>query len=511
MTSKKPIRLDAYVRVSRIGDRDAAGESFITVDEQKRKIGHWAAAHGHEIVRTWEELDVSGSKTDRPMLNEVMRRIEAGETDGMVVATLDRFSRSLMGALVLLKRIDEAGGVFAAVDGNVDLTTDTGRAFVQILFVFAELEWRRRKGYWSDARRNAVDRGIVVSPTAFGYKRDAAGRYAPDPDTAWVVTEMFERRAAGETYTAIRDWANSCGVLPQRGSGWSAMTIRQMLANPTYLGTIRSGEFVREGSHPPLVSPVTFEAASRRRPRRQPYGDVPLLRGLVRCSGCRYTMQWYGNRSRGDMGPLYRCTRSDHTGDCPAPSTIVAKKAKRSMGLEDYVRDQAFARLPSGFPVESPTDVDIDLDGLEREVKLAEADLAAYAGSTAIMRAAGEKAFAAGLDTRREAMEAAQSALDEARRRAGVLQTMRDPREDWESMSPLDRNEWLASMIQVVFVRQSQSNGRGSITGASPGRVHIVWADEPPLDLPRQGRRDYVMRSFVFADETHDDPGVVLS
>lgn len=519
MTTRKStpaaaLRLDAYVRVSRVGDRDAAGESFITVDEQKRKIGHWAAAHDHQIVQTFEEIDVSGSKTDRPMLNEIMRRIEAGETDGLVVATLDRFSRSLMGALELLKRIDDAGGVFAAVDGNVDLTTDTGRAFVHILFVFAELEWRRRKGYWSDARRNAVDRGVRVSAVPFGYLPDDGGRYVPDPDTAWFVTELFERRAGGDSFGALRHWANSCGVNPRRASTWTNMTIRQMLQNPAYLGQIRSLDHVNEGAHAPLVSPVVYATANQRKPRRHASGrDVPLLRGLVRCAACRYTMSWYANHDRGDMGPLYRCARGYQAGDCPAPSAIVASNPKRGVGLEEYVRDQAFARLPSGFPTLTPGGETVDLDGLEQAAKLAEADLAAYAGNVSIMRAAGEDAFTTGLDVRRRAMEDAAAALNEGRRRAGVLQAIRDPREDWESMTPLDRNEWLASMIQAVFVRPiaDAADRNGSVTGASPARVHIVWISEPPLDLPRQGRRNYVMHPFVFPDQRDDDPRVVAA
>src|SRR3954454_2926739 len=78
--------LDAYVRVSAV--RGRAGQSFISPDVQRERIEAWAAAHDHRIARTWEELDVSGSTVDRPKLNEIMRRIEAKETGGIVVFKL---------------------------------------------------------------------------------------------------------------------------------------------------------------------------------------------------------------------------------------------------------------------------------------------------------------------------------------------------------------------------------------------------------------------------------------
>jgi len=52
------MRLDGYIRVSRVGGR--SGDSFHSPDLQREAIQGWAAAHGHEIVQWHEELDESG-------------------------------------------------------------------------------------------------------------------------------------------------------------------------------------------------------------------------------------------------------------------------------------------------------------------------------------------------------------------------------------------------------------------------------------------------------------------
>jgi DNA invertase Pin-like site-specific DNA recombinase len=79
-----PRQLDAYVRVSRTAGR--GGASFIAPDEQRRRIEDWAGLHGLEVIRWWDEMDQSGGRMERPKFQRILRRIEAGETEGIVVA-----------------------------------------------------------------------------------------------------------------------------------------------------------------------------------------------------------------------------------------------------------------------------------------------------------------------------------------------------------------------------------------------------------------------------------------
>src|SRR6516162_1585560 len=122
-STKKTRRLDAYIRVSDVHGRE--GDSFISPRVQEERIRAWATANGHEIVEAFHELDVSGGTMDRPLLNEVMARFDAGETDGLVVFRLDRFGRTLVGALALIEQIHERDGLFASVSDGFDITQET--------------------------------------------------------------------------------------------------------------------------------------------------------------------------------------------------------------------------------------------------------------------------------------------------------------------------------------------------------------------------------------------------
>jgi hypothetical protein len=94
--TEAPSPLIPYLRVSRLGGR--SGESFISLDEQKRQILRYC---GDEIALTdwYSDPDFSGKNTKRPAFQRGLQAITAGEASGMIVCKLDRFARSVIDAL----------------------------------------------------------------------------------------------------------------------------------------------------------------------------------------------------------------------------------------------------------------------------------------------------------------------------------------------------------------------------------------------------------------------------
>src|SRR6478735_5063185 len=104
MARKVLRKLDGYIRVSRVGGRE--GDSFVSPQLQRERIEAAARNAGAEIVEWHQDLDQSGGNAERPGFVRVLERVEAGETDGVVVAKLDRFARSVLDARGALLRID---------------------------------------------------------------------------------------------------------------------------------------------------------------------------------------------------------------------------------------------------------------------------------------------------------------------------------------------------------------------------------------------------------------------
>ena len=101
-------------------------------------------------------------------------------------------------------------------------------------------------------------------------------------------------------------------------------------------------------------------------------------------------------------------------------------------------------------------------------------------------------------------------AYDAARRRSTARQRRRF-RHDRESMTVAEKREYLATVIRYVFVKPPTR--RRSQEPVSPDRVHIVWFDDPEVDIPRQGRRDWTPAPFIFSDDANDprDSGVAVA
>src|SRR5688572_25124944 len=115
----KPAKpLGGYVRVSRVGDRE---DKLRSPDFQRDAIARYAQSEGFDVEWFEPELDVSGSKASRPILDAIIARVKAGELGGLVVAKLDRLARMRPKDRVLLfEEIEDAGGVILSAGEQLD-------------------------------------------------------------------------------------------------------------------------------------------------------------------------------------------------------------------------------------------------------------------------------------------------------------------------------------------------------------------------------------------------------
>ncbi len=108
---------------------------------QKERIEAQITAKGWACVKLYEESGKSGGTLDRPALQEMLGDIEAGKLQAVVVYKLDRFSRKQKDTMYLIEDIFLANGVeLASISESLDTSSPTGRAMIDMLSVFAQLE-----------------------------------------------------------------------------------------------------------------------------------------------------------------------------------------------------------------------------------------------------------------------------------------------------------------------------------------------------------------------------------
>jgi len=123
-----------YLRVSTT-DR---GQS---VDVQRGPLNEWLdRLGGYDARITYSEAGVSGARSSRPQLDELVRAVRQGEVDAVAVWKLDRLGRSLEHLLQLLREFEANNVRLLVHDMSIDTGTPQGRLFFQMAGAFAEFE-----------------------------------------------------------------------------------------------------------------------------------------------------------------------------------------------------------------------------------------------------------------------------------------------------------------------------------------------------------------------------------
>ena len=436
MTGTKQ-RYVGYVRVSHTGSR--GGDSFHSPDDQARAIKDYCKRHNATVKVMPAELDESGGRLDRPILQEAISAVEAGRFDGIVFYNLSRLSRSTRDTIELYDRIEAAGAVAISVEENIDTSTANGVMHRNINASINQAQLENSRDHFDRLRQSSVERGIWQRrQTPLGYDRNDDTRKLEPNDDAWKVRAVFQHRAGGESVSSIA-----------RGIGYTTSGIRHILRNRVYLGELTVGAYTNTAAHPALVTLDQFNEVQRSQPRpaRRRHGGAALLASLIRCAGCGHAMTRGGGGSRGDAY-AYKCTKNHSGFTCPAPAAITERI------IDDHVEQIALDYAKQLTAQSRPgTDKTRDLRG---NLDAAETELAAYVTATGAAQI-GVEVFTAGLQQRQTVVDVARENLEAERARNTAVETV-FAADDWQAMTITERNRVLRGLIEVVAVK---SVGRG--------------------------------------------------
>ena len=322
------------------------------------------ASNGWRVIpKRYDDGGFSGGNVNRPALKALMRDIENGEVDVVVVYKIDRLSRSL-GDFTDLSKIFERHNVsFVSVTQQIDTSNAAGRMMLNILMSFAQFEREmtsdrirdkiyatRKKGLWSG--------GMIP----FGYKT-VDKRLVPDPVTAPVVRHVFARYAESASAKLVASdlqkkfGPRTFGSKKGGDTTWRMMHVYRILRNPVYKGELlhRATGEVFHGLHEPLVDAALWEDCRRildESAGLQPSAHretVAILKGLVRCGHCGGAMApVFTVKRKGLRYSYYRCVSSTKVADSECPlrgvsGELLERQVVAQLGT--ILRTQEFLRL----------------------------------------------------------------------------------------------------------------------------------------------------------------------
>jgi len=293
----------------------------LSITSQRREAERsFSGKDSIEIVATFEE-ERSAKKPGRPVFEEMVRRIEQGDAEGIIAWAPDRLARNSIDGGKIVYMLDLGALRDLKFATYTFENNSQGKFMLQIMF--------GQSKYYSDAlsenvrrgNRTKIELGWRPNKAPLGYLNEPASKtIVPDPERFALMRQMWELMLTGSyNPDRVRTIANDIWGFRTRttkrcvGGPMMHSTIYQVLTNPFYAGIIVWDGTRYRGRHQPMVTVDEFERVQKilaKRGKPQPKKHSFAYTGLIRCGTCGLLVTAEKKINRyGSAYTYYHCTR----------------------------------------------------------------------------------------------------------------------------------------------------------------------------------------------------------
>lgn len=381
------MRVAIYARLS---DEDRDKENPLndseSIKNQILMLSEHAASQGWALAGVYRDDDYSGADRDRPDFNRMLRDAERGRFDIVLCKSQARFSRELeIVEKYIHGKFTEWGIRYVSLADYADTDNKGNKKSRQINGLVNEWFLEDLSENVTSVLNNKRSRGEYISSFAlYGYRKDEKdnNKLVIDEPAARIIRRIYRQHREGLGILAIAKRLNDEGIpnptwykkeagykvmtksKANTSSHWSPNTVRGILANQMYAGTMVQGKqkklsykssklirtprplwFVVKGTHEAIIDRQEWEATQRRlaqRARMRKDGTVRLLAGKTFCASCGAAL--HANASKGVK--YLRCPTGQvskgHCGGCRLRSDdLEARVLERINNLARQYYDEA--------------------------------------------------------------------------------------------------------------------------------------------------------------------------
>src|SRR5579871_2337517 len=206
-----------YARVSTNKQADRG----VSLDAQVEKIRAMAAVHNAELLDILVDGGESAKSLQRPGVEHLLALVDAKKVGAVLIANLDRLTRSVKDLCELLERFERRGVALISVAESLDTSSAAGRLVLNIMTAVSQWEREAIGERTRDAMHHKRTNGERVGNIQFGYRLSADGKHVePDAAEQSVLNEIQRLRQSGHTLRGIAVVLNRQELRTRRGSAW---------------------------------------------------------------------------------------------------------------------------------------------------------------------------------------------------------------------------------------------------------------------------------------------------
>lgn len=203
-----------YVRVSTTKQE----QSGLSLEAQELKIRQYCELYELELIDIIIDAGASAKTLERPGIQSAMTMIKNGAANGLVVAKLDRLTRSIKDLNVLIEDLFNKAALISVSD-QVDTTTPSGRLVVNIIMSVSQWEREEIGQRTKVAMKAKKAKGQYTGgKTPLGWKLDQNGKEIPDDDEQELIKIVRGYRTSRLSYSAIAQKLTEAKFTSRTGS-----------------------------------------------------------------------------------------------------------------------------------------------------------------------------------------------------------------------------------------------------------------------------------------------------
>lgn len=294
------MRAAIYCRVSST-QQAKEGDS---ISAQLDALNKYAVERKYEIIGTFVDDGISGTKYDRDEFQKMLDMVESGKVDIILVTKMDRLHRSLRNFLNMQDVLDRNGCHWKAIwEPSYDTTTPQGRMIVNTMMNLAQFEAEQTGERVRQVQAHKLrQREVISGTTPHGYS--IVNKHLVPNDDADDVRRAFD------IYDKTGNLSKTAEAMAGTNMPTTVTGMKRMLKNRRYIGEAHGMSDFCE----PIVDRDVFDRVQIALGRniKSSQKRTYLFSGLIRCAECGASMSghyWIGRDCLGYRCQKHYCTK----------------------------------------------------------------------------------------------------------------------------------------------------------------------------------------------------------
>jgi site-specific DNA recombinase len=318
----------------------------LSIESQRLELKRYAEKERLTIVAVKEEAR-SARSPGRPVFNEMLKRIERGEADGILAWHPDRLARNALDGGQVIHLLDTGKLTSLRFPTYTFENSSQGKFMLAIIFGQSKYQVDSLSENVRRGNRTKRERGWLPSCAPIGYLngRSATGEkiIVSDPVRFPLLKRIWELMLSGgysvAQLHAIATHEMGLRTLQRKRRGGNPLSLAglyRVFSNPFYAGQIEYENQWYAGRHEPVITIGQFERAQAllgRTTSTRPKTHEFAYTGLMRCGRCQgsVTAEEKVNR-HGSHYVYYHCTHKKRDAGCREKS-IEEKHLQKQIAL----------------------------------------------------------------------------------------------------------------------------------------------------------------------------------